>query len=81
MRKKMYCGVLIGLIAVICFSGGCGDSAEQSTADSQAEAAQVEELIEEASIEPEIASVQEVFRLQNTKELSEAEKRYLPHLD
>lgn len=33
------------------------------------------------SIEPEIASVKEIFRLQDTKELSEAEKRYFPHLD
>jgi phosphoenolpyruvate phosphomutase len=33
------------------------------------------------SIEPEISSVNEIFRLQNAKELSEAEERYLPQLD
>lgn len=34
-----------------------------------------------SSIEPEIASLKEVFRLQDIKELSEAENRYLPQLD
>ncbi len=30
------------------------------------------------SIEPEVVSVKEIFRLQNAAELKEAEKRYLP---
>jgi phosphoenolpyruvate phosphomutase len=30
------------------------------------------------SVEPEIVSVKEIFRLQNAAELKEAEKRYLP---
>jgi phosphoenolpyruvate phosphomutase len=31
-----------------------------------------------AAIESEVVSVKEIFRLQNAKELEEAEKRYLP---
>lgn len=47
----------------------------------QETAEKIFEMQDLTSIEPEIASVKEIFRLQNAKELSEAEKRYLPQLD
>jgi phosphoenolpyruvate phosphomutase len=33
------------------------------------------------SVQQDIASVQEIFRLQNASELQEAEKKYLPTVD
>ena len=44
----------------------------------QQTAAQIHAEQSLASVEPEIVSVKEIFRLQNAAELKEAEKRYLP---
>ena len=44
----------------------------------QQTARQIQEERSLQSVEPEVVSVKEIFRLQNVKELSEAESRYLP---
>ena len=49
-----------------------------SVATMQATARQIHEERSLQSVEPEVASVKEIFRLQDVRELQEAEKRYLP---
>jgi len=49
-----------------------------SVATMQATARQIHEERSLQSVKPEVASVKEIFRLQDVRELQEAEKRYLP---
>ena len=49
-----------------------------SVATMQATARQIHEERSLLSVEPEVVSVKEIFRLQDVRELEEAEKRYLP---
>jgi len=49
-----------------------------SIAAMQATARQIHEERSLQSVEPEVVSVKEIFRLQDARELQEAEKRYLP---
>jgi phosphoenolpyruvate phosphomutase len=49
-----------------------------SVATMQATALQIHKERNLQSVEPEVVSVKEIFRLQDVSELQEAEKRYLP---
>lgn len=52
MKRQMYMFMLIGWMTAVCLTAGCQES-EKTKAD----AAQVKEIMEQASLEPEIAEV------------------------